>query len=122
MGFKSIPLDSIPGSIRLDQALMETSLKTADLQEYGLVFHAANDDISAAMVSAIETDSGNYYLVITREELPEQQTSIVTSRSTAPFEEYVQSRISDFVASTGLDATTIQQVWDFANLKGSKPA
>jgi hypothetical protein len=123
MGFRTVPLNSIPSGMVLDQALMETSLKTADLiDKYGFMFQSVKDDISSAMVSVIESDSGNYYLVIAREELPEQQTSIVTSRSTTPLEEYVQSRISDFIGATEFDVSTIQQIWDFANIEGSKPA
>ena len=117
MAFEVLSRTRWPHGLNFDLSLMDSSLSYLRAEEkYGFHFLKDRDDISSVELCLILSDSGVYYLVLGRQELPEQRLSIRTTSDSDDFESLVQRRIEDFVSATGFEVEDLEQIWDFVDV------
>ena len=118
MNFEIVPFQDLPKELNFEQAIMHTSLKVAELSEkYGFRFFRGLDDLSAVDICHIRDTSGNFFMLLAREEFPEFETCIYTTTPTREFEAYVQEKIHEFLAATSFELGDVEQIWKFVDLK-----
>lgn len=118
MAFEVLSRTRWPFGLNFDLSLMDSSLSYLRAEEkYGLQFLKDRDDISSVEICLILADSGVHYLVLGRQELPEQRLSIRTTSEEGDFESFVQRRIEDFVSATGFEVEDLEQIWDFVDIE-----
>ena len=117
MAFEVLDRAHWPRGLNFDLSLMDSSLSYSSAEKkYGFHFLKDRDDISSVELCLILSDSGVYYLVLGRQELPEQRLSIRTTPEDGNFEELVQRRIEDFVSATNVEVEDLEQIWDFVDV------
>lgn len=114
MAYQATSLRDVPRGVEFLQDLACTTLQMAELsRKYGFVFERVQDDISSCDVCVVAGDSGQYFLILCREEFPEWQVTIRTSRAIEPIETYVPRMLASFVEAAGFDAKDIDLLWPF---------
>ncbi|WP_431261626.1 hypothetical protein ACQ859_15100 [Roseateles chitinivorans] len=114
MPYQLVPLAELKSKHPLIQDLATTTLTQVELsRELGFVFEQVKDDISECEVCAVKSSSGEQFLVVCRNEVPEWQIAIRAAISSEPLESYVPRMLADFIDATGFDAERIERIWPF---------
>ena len=114
MAYQPTSLREVPSGTEFLQDLAVTHLQRAELtRKYGFIFEKIQDDLSSCEVCVVKGDSGRYFLIVCRDEIPEWQVAIRTSRSAESIETYVPRMLASFVEAAGFDAQDIDHLWSF---------
>jgi hypothetical protein len=114
MAYRPSSLKELPRGRQFLQDLVATPLKEADLSsKYGFVFERVSDDLSSCEVCVVKGNSGSYFLIVCRGELPEWQVAIRSASSSEPLESYAPRMLAEFIETVDFDAQDIEHIWPF---------
>ncbi|NHZ42132.1 hypothetical protein [Massilia aquatica] len=119
MSYENLDGISCPQDVVIDQAIMHSKLKVAELvDKYGFLFFDGIDDMSPVAVCVIRDHAGNYFRLNARECFQEVETCIYATNANDEFETYIGRRILEFVAATKFHVEDLVQIWPFMEGKG----